>query len=68
MTLISLWHLVLAVCLSPRDGRPPSGTLVTRVLGGSGGNGVRGVNRVGVRGGGQVFARRAGLSTDELET
>ena len=54
---------------------PRSEPLVT-VSGGSGGNAVRGVDRVGVRGGGQGvpwggrtgIARRAGLSTDELET
>ena len=53
----------------------PRPELLVTFPGGPGGNGVRGVDRVGVRGGwagsppgGRTgIARRAGLSTDELE-
>ena len=68
MTLISPCLLVFAVTLSPRGARPPPGTLVMRVSGRSGGNGVRGVDRVGVRDGADKFHTSHGSQLDELET
>ena len=70
--MLPLLLVPLYVCY-PGAPVPRSEPLVTGP-GGSGGNGVRGVDRVGVRGGGQGvpqrgrtgIARRAGLSTNGL--